>query len=407
MLNQYPLWKNTVIALLLIIGCLYALPNLFGEDPAIQISPAHVESTVDTVLLERVESALDRHGLTLLGSELNPERLLLRFADTEDQLKAQDALRAELQSAYVTALNLAPRTPDWLRALDAAPMYLGLDLRGGVHFLMEVDMDAAVAQAYDRYASDLRAVLRDEKIRYLNIDHNRQGVLITFRTTTDQQRAYGMIRDAFQDLQVDTVDDVHLLAQLSDTEVRQVQDFALQQNITTLRNRVNELGVAEPLIQQQGRERIVVQLPGVQDTARAKEILGATATLNFRHVDYGPFTPEAQAALESGRSKPGTRLFVDRGGQPYLLKSRTIITGDQIIDAASGLDQQSGSPAVFITLDGKGAGKMSKETRDRIGKQMAGESALDAEGGKVFCPSKDFNSTEQYSLKTAPEEFFE
>ena len=371
MLNQYPLWKNTLIALVLIIGGLYALPNLFGEDPAIQISPAHIEATVDVALLERVETALAARDLTPIGATLDAERLLLRFADTDDQLKAQDVLRAELQSAYVAALNLAPRTPAWLRALDAAPMNLGLDLRGGVHFLMAVDMNAAIAQAYDRYAGDLRALLRGEKVRYLSIDHSRSGVVIAFREPADQQRAYGLIRDEFQDLQVQTVADDRLLAQLSDAEARQVRDFALQQNITTLRNRVNELGVAEPLIQQQGRERIVVQLPGVQDTARAKEILGATATLNFRHVDYGPFTPEAQAAAASGRAKPGARLFVDRGGQPYLLKSRTIITGDQIVDAASGLDQQSGSPAVFITLDGKGASKMSKETRDRIGKQMA------------------------------------
>ena len=371
MINQYPLWKYLLIAVIVVTGIIYALPNLYGEDPAIQISPAR-SAQIDEAVHRQVLDVLEKNRIAPLQTEYTEQQMLLRFADTEVQLKANDLIRDALGGRYTVALNLAPATPDWLRSLNAMPMYLGLDLRGGVHFLMEVDMETALTQALERYVGDFRTTLREAKLRYITISREGKVVEVKFR---DQQQ-----RDAAQQLLIDSgnYDDLeftraerggayYLRAGLQKNAQREIRRFALQQNITTLRNRVNELGVAEPVIQQQGQERIVVQLPGVQDTARAKEILGATATLEFRMVDE---RGDVQAAV-AGRVPPTSRLYHERDGRPILLKRQVIITGDYITDASSGIEQQTGSPAVFITLDGKGARMMSNATRDNIGKSMA------------------------------------
>lgn len=369
-MNQYPLWKNLLILAVVLVGALYAMPNLYGEDPAVQISGQR-GAEIDEIVQDRVVRILDEGGVNHRPVERLAERISIRFPDTDSQLKAQDLLAKALGDNYIVALNLTPATPDWLAALGAQPMYLGLDLRGGVHFLMEVDMEAAMRQAEERYAGDLRALLREEKIRYLTIGAaGGGGVEVKFRGADDRGEAVDLIEREFPELIIRETErggTPYLLAIISEQEIREIKNFALEQNILTLRNRVNELGVAEPVIQRQGDKRIVIQLPGVQDPARAKEILGATATLEFRMVDE---TGDVQAALE-GREPLGSRLYQRRDGSPILLERRIIVTGDQIVDAASGLDQQTGSPAVFITLDNKGARKMLQFTEDRIGKQMA------------------------------------
>ncbi len=371
MINQYPLWKYLLIAVIVITGVIYALPNLYGEDPAIQISPAR-SAQIDETVHKKVLKVLEQDKIAPLRVEYTDQRMLLRFADTEIQLKAYDLIRDALGGNYTVALNLAPATPGWLRSLNAAPMYLGLDLRGGVHFLMEVDMQTALTQALERYVGDFRGTLREAKLRYLTIIREGEHVEVKFRDQQQRDSAYELLRDSddYNDLEF-TLEErdgsYYLRAGLQKAAQREIRRFALQQNITTLRNRVNELGVAEPVIQQQGQERIVVQLPGVQDTARAKEILGATATLEFRMVDE---RGDVQAAL-AGRVPPTSRLYHERNGRPLLLKKQVIITGDYITDASSGIEQQTGSPAVFITLDGKGARMMSNATRDNIGKSMA------------------------------------
>ena len=369
MINRYPLWKHLLIAVVLAIGALFALPNVFGEDPAVQISAAR-GAAVGGALESQVRGRLSQLGLTPKSIERDERLMLIRLADTDAQLKAQDELRSELGRQFVVALNLAPATPAWLQQLGALPMYLGLDLRGGVHFLMEVDMAGAVRKAEQRYVGDIRAVLREEKLRYKAITHRTQGgIAVSFRDGLVRDNASGLIRSQFPDLVLEAQDSeagAVLRLNLSEQAAEEVRRFALQQNITTLRNRVNELGVAEPVIQQQGKNRIVVQLPGVQDTARAKEILGATATLEFRMVHQDHSVEDAVA----GRVPVGAKLYQERNGRPILLKRSVMLTGDYITDAASGIDQQGGSPAVFITLDGKGARIFSKRTRDQIGRPM-------------------------------------
>lgn len=367
MLNRFPVWKNILIVTVIVLGLIYALPNLFGEDPSVQISPLR-NAKIDKTTVIRIEGRLDEAGIEPLGIELGANRLLVRFADTESQLKAADLLRAELSDRYTVALNLAPATPDWLQAIHAAPMYLGLDLRGGVHFLLEVDMDAAIKQAEERYTADVRSQLRAQKVRYLSVSRGNGFIRIEFKDAQNLAAGERVISDEFRELIVsEGTDDNELIARLSDNGKREIRKFALAQNITTLRNRINELGVAEPVVQQQGDNRIVVQLPGVQDTARAKEILGATATLEFRLVD----TEHDVLNAVKTRAPIGSRLYYERNGNPILLKRRIIVTGDQIVDAASGIDQQSGSPAVFITLNSVGAKKMAKVTQKNIGKPMA------------------------------------
>ena len=371
MINQYPLWKYLLIATVVLVAAIYALPNLYGEDPAVQVTfnerggmPAETRSQVSAIL--------DRHGVGYKSVEQEGEMLLVRFNNTEDQLSGLEWVRQELGDGYITALNLAQTTPGWLRALGGEPMYLGLDLRGGVHFLMEVDMDAAITKAEERYVSDLRVILRKEKIRYKGIMRAKEGgMLVRFDNSAALEQGVDRISKEYPRLLIsDQEQDGTYLMQLkiSDQEIDESRKFALQQNITTLRNRVNELGVAEPVIQQQGKNRIVVQLPGVQDTARAKEILGATATLEFRLVAEGH---DDYDAASSGRLPAGALLYKERDGTPVLLKRRVMLTGESVIDAASGIEQQSGSAAVFITLDGKGARRMSNGTRDNIGKRMA------------------------------------
>ena len=369
-MNRYPLWKYLLILAVVLVGTIYALPNLYGDDPALQISPLR-GAVLDEGTRQRVEEELKDAGLSYRSMTLEKQRLTIRFADTETQLKARDRLSQALGERYVVALTLLPAMPQWLASLGAAPMYLGLDLRGGVHFLMEVDMDAAIRQAEERYVDDIRAVLRKEKIRYLAITRMQGGgIEIKLRSPEARARASDLIAREYRGLvrhEVDRDGGYYLQLFLSDQEIRDTKKFAIQQNIITLRKRVNELGVAEPVIQQQGENRIVVQLPGVQDPARAKEILGATATLEFRMADE---TASVEDAL-AGRVPPGLRLYRQRDGRPILLKKRIIVTGDQIIDAASGIDQQSGSPAVFITLDSKGARKMAETTKENLGKPMA------------------------------------
>ena len=368
--NRYPPWKQLLIAAVLAAGVAFALPNVFGEDPAVQISGERGVA-VDTGLAARVAGALEAGGVPARTVTLEEGRLLARFGDSETQLKAQDLLRADLGSGYVIALNLAPAMPEWLAATGLLPMYLGLDLRGGVHFLMEVDMPAAVAQAEERYTGDVRTLLRDARVRYRSVSRDpRGGIQVRLRTAEARDDAARRIGREFPDLAVteeDLGDDFRLRLVLREEAAQATRDFALQQNVTTLRNRVNELGVAEPVIQRQGDNRIVVQLPGVQDTARAKDILGATATLEFRMVDEEHSLPEAL----DGRVPAGSRLYRERNGRPVLLFRQLMLTGESIIDAASGIDQQTGSPAVFITLDGKGARIFSERTKDKIGRSMA------------------------------------
>ena len=368
--NRYPLWKHLLIVAVLAAGVLFALPNVFGEDPAVQISGERGVA-VDTSLAARVSSALEAGGVPAHRVTLEEGRLLARFGDSEAQLRAQDLLRADLGPGYVVALNLAPAMPRWLAATGLLPMYLGLDLRGGVHFLMEVDMRAAVAQAEERYAGDVRTLLREARVRYRSVARGPEGgVRVRLRTEEARDEAARRIAREFPDLTVteDAVgEDFRLRLALDEEAARATREFALQQNVTTLRNRVNELGVAEPVIQRQGDRRIVVQLPGVQDTARAKDILGATATLEFRMVDEEHSISDAI----DGRVPAGSRLYHERNGRPVLLHRQLMLTGDSIIDAASGIDQQTGSPAVFITLDGKGARIFSDRTKDKIGRSMA------------------------------------
>ena len=370
-MNRYPTWKYVLIAIIIIIGIIYSFPNIYGSDPALQISSSRGAEISELTELQ-VQIAFDEAGIKPQSYEINPNNLLIRFADEETQLRAQDAARNALDRTYVVALNLAPSTPDWLRKLGAEPMFLGLDLRGGVHFLMEVDMNAAISKAEERYVSDFRSLFRENKIRYRTISRRDQGgVLVRFQNSAEQENGVKLINKNNPEVKVDSSvsesGEFHALVTLSEQSIIETRTNALQQNIITLRKRVNELGVAEPVIQQQGDRRVVVELPGVQDTARAKDILGATATLEFRMVDDAH---SVQDALD-GRVPAGSKLYHDRDGQPMLLSKQVLLTGDHIIDAASGIDQASGGPDVTITLDGKGARIFSAATRDEVGKRMA------------------------------------
>jgi preprotein translocase subunit SecD len=368
-MNQYSFWRYLLILAVLLVGVIYALPNLYGEDPAVQISGTRT-GTVDSSVADTITATLKTANIPVKAMETGEGQLLIRFNDTESQIKAVDYVKSALGSDYVVALNLAPATPAWLDKLNALPMYLGLDLRGGVHFLLEVDMDAAVDLAIERYTGELRTILREAKIRYASIRSEAGGVRILFRSAEDRDKAHDIIRDESPTLQLEDFDKgerIGLLASPNEQEIRDIRQFALQQNILTLRNRVNELGVAEPVIQQQGTRRIVVQLPGVQDTAQAKRILGATATLEYRAVDIEHDVEQAVA----GKVPAGSRLYHDRNGNPVLLKKSVIATGDQIINARSGFDQQSGTPNVTVMLDAKGARSMLKFTKESVGKPMA------------------------------------
>lgn len=362
-----------MIAVLVTVGILYAIPNLFPADPSIQVSSAG-SAAVEQSAVDKLESIVKKSGVPYKSAGIVDGRALVRFENTETQLLAMDAVRESLGNDYVAALNLAPATPGWLRSINAQPMYLGLDLRGGVHFLLEVDMPAAIEKAYERNQADFRTALREADVRYLGVLKDSDSLLVKFRSGEQEIAQLGLaalkkdFRNEFIFVEDFESDPLTIRATLKEQAKLDIQSFALKQNITSLRKRVNELGVAEPIIQQQGLNRIVVELPGVQDTARAKRILGATATLEFRLVDE---QGDSFAAESSGRVPPGDRLYKERNGRPILLKRRVMLTGEYITDASSGLDSQSGTPAVFITLDGKGARIFAKATGENVKRLMA------------------------------------
>jgi preprotein translocase subunit SecD len=371
-MNQYPAWKYLLIVLILMVGALYALPNLFGEDPALQVTSSR-GFAVPPDLQANIENALIAEKIEFKNMERVGNRLLYRLNSVEDQLRGADVLKTALGEQYVVALNQAHATPTWLRAIGGKPMTLGLDLKGGVHFLMQVDMDTARGQQLDRFVDDLRSALRDERIRYVSVRREGNGMLAQLRTAEDRAATLDIIRkdQSLQGLKITEVqagEYFGVAATVMEAQLLELQQTALKQNITTLRNRVNEIGVAEPLIQQQGADRVVVQLPGVQDTVEAKKIIGATATLEYRAVDEAN---DAFTAAQSGRIPPESRLYNDERGQPILLKKRLIVSGDQLIGAGSGFDQQTGQPQVSVTLDGVGAKRMLDFTRDNVGNRMA------------------------------------
>ncbi|MCS5566044.1 MAG: protein translocase subunit SecD [Methylococcales bacterium] len=365
--NRFPIWKNLLVVTVVVIGIFFSLPNLYGQDPSIQIS-AQRKATLNESTLESVKQSLGQAEITPISAVLEENSILVRFNDTDDQLKASDWVKEGLGSDYTVALNLAPSTPDWMQSMDANPMYLGLDLRGGVHFLLDVDMETAIRQAEERYTADIRSALRNAKVRYLAVQRENGKIRVKFKDRETLEAGIRVFDKELANLKIsENESNFRLTATISEAEQKEIRKFALAQNMTTLRNRVNELGVAEPVIQQQGDHRIVVQLPGVQDTTQAKDILGATATLEMRMVDV---EHDVQNAIRN-HAPIGTRIYYERDGNPVLLKRRVIVTGNQIVDASSGLDQQNGAPSVFISLNGVGAKKMGKTTRANIGKQMA------------------------------------
>jgi preprotein translocase subunit SecD len=370
-MNRYPLWKYIFIAVALLLGGLYSLPNLFGESPAIQITTAKSAGNVDTALMGEIESLLKQEKLAYETVALEKNSIKVRFSDPDTQIKAKDLVANKLGSGYVVALNLLSRSPAWLQGIGALPMYLGLDLRGGVHFLLQVDMKAAIDKAVERYSGDIRSVLREKRIAYNGVSREGQSVQVKFKDAAELAKAENEIGKNFPDLTIKEADgsngDKLLVATLGLQAQKRIQDFALKQNITTLHNRVNELGVAEPIIQQQGFDRIVVQLPGVQDTAKAKEILGRTATLEIRMVDEDHPIP----ATKNDPVPFGDELYIERNGIPVLVKKQVVLTGEYITDASPGIEQQTGQSAVHVNLDGRGARIFKQVTRENVGKRMA------------------------------------
>ena len=376
-MNRYPLWKYATLLVALLIGGLYALPNLFGESPAVQVSVAKASLKLDLGTVTQVQEALKTAGISPEMVTLDGNSIKARFASTDVQLKAKDAMSQALNldaanPSYVVALNLVSRSPAWLSSLHASPMYLGLDLRGGVHFMLQVDMQAALSKKAESLAGDLRSAMREKSIRHGGVSRNGQKVEIRFRDAAMVESAKRLLQDQFPDLVVAESTDAgetKLVASIQEVAARKVQEQALKQNITTLHNRINELGVAEPVIQQQGLDRIVVQLPGVQDTAKAKDILGRTATLEIRMVEDGA---EARAAETGTGPVPlGTERFLERNGAPVIVKKQVILTGENLTDAQPGFDSQTQEAAVHLTLDAKGARIFRDVTRESVGKRMA------------------------------------
>lgn len=373
-MNRYPLWKYIIIAAAIVLGCFYTLPNFFGELPAVQVSPLRATLKADTALMSRVEQILAKGGYKPGAIFLDPQSVKVRFADTDTQIRAKDALQSQLGEDYIVALNLLSNSPGWLSALGALPMYLGLDLRGGVYFLLQVDMRAALAKKVESLSSDIRSGLREKRIQYNGITRTGQTLTVQFRDVAMRDRALDELARTMPDLALkgeEAASGYRIVAMLKPEAQRRTQDFALQQNITTLRNRVNELGVAEPIIQQQGADRVVVQLPGVQDTAKAKDILGRTATLEVRMVAEEHSDPATLQAAIAGQVPFGDELYYERGGVPILVRKRVVLTGDRINDAQPGFDQQTNEPAVHISLDGVGARIFQLVTRENVGKRMA------------------------------------
>ena len=379
-MNRYPLWKYLIIAFALAVGLLYTLPNFFGEAPAVQVSSVKTAVKVDIKLLGRVEETLKAAGIAHQGSFADQNSVRVRFGDTETQLRAKDAIEKAINpdpenASYVVALNLLSRSPAWLTSMHALPMYLGLDLRGGVHFLLQVDMKGALTKRLDATAADLRSLMRDKGVRHGGIARERDQLAIRFRDAETRNKARAAIEASQPDLQLTEVQDgadLKLTATLKPEAQKRIQEFAIKQNITTLHNRINELGVAEPVIQQQGADRIVVQLPGVQDTAKAKDILGRTATLEVRLVDdENSQNPAVMEEAARGQPPVGTEYYVERSGAPLLVRKQVVLTGDRLTDAQPGFDNQTHEPAVHLTLDSAGARIFKDVTRDNVGKRMA------------------------------------
>ncbi|ALK90628.1 protein translocase subunit SecD [Limnohabitans sp. 103DPR2] len=376
-MNRYPVWKFAIIVIALLFGVVYTLPNFFGEAPAVQVSSSKMSAKVDDATLARVAEAIKAANVPAAALTLEGNSIKARFESTEQQLKAKDAIQKALipegtENGYVVALNLLSRSPAWLSSLHAAPMYLGLDLRGGVHFMLQVDMKAALTQKTDSLAGDIRTALREKDVRHGGIARNGQSIEIRMRDQAQLNAARRVLTDQFADLQaVDAAEgtEFKITATIKPEAARRVQEQALKQNITTLHNRINELGVAEPVIQQQGLDRIVVQLPGVQDTAKAKDILGRTATLEVRLVDE---SSEARSAEQTNGMVPfGSERYLERNGQPVIVKKQVILTGDNLTDAQPGFDNQTQEPVVNLSLDGKGARIFKDVTRENVGKRMA------------------------------------
>ncbi len=386
MLNKYPLWKTLMVLLIVAFGALYALPNLYGKDPAVQISGLRgVEINASTI--DNVKTKLDNQNIPFSSIVLNKDQILARFLNTEHQLQARDLLIEDLGENYSVALNLTPATPEWLAMLGGTPMKLGLDLSGGVSFLMEVNMKVAIAKATTNVVDSFRADLRSEKIRYRSVKNTDKGIKVIFRKAEDLDVASRFLKKKFTGLLFSTNDDaLSLTAKMSDLKIKEVRDYALAQNITIIRNRVNELGVAEPLVQRQGKKHIIIELPGVQDTAVAKAILSATATIDFRMVDT---EGDLSSALK-GRVPASSEILYEDDGKPVLLKKRVMLEGSHIVDAKSGFDEYS-RPQVNIDLDAAGGSKISNFTKNNIGKPMATvfieykpTKKKDAEGNTIF-----------------------
>jgi len=376
-MNRYPVWKYAIIVIALLVGVLYTLPNFFGEAPAVQVSSAKATVKVDTAVLQRVEEALKAANVVPDTLSLEGSSVRARFNTPDEQLKGKDAIQRALvpdtnDPAFIVALNLVSRSPHWLTAIGAKPVYLGLDLRGGVHFMLQVDMQAALTKKAESFTGDLRSSLRDRNIRHGGISREGQNIEIRLRDEASLTAARNLIADQYPDLQTTSQPDgtdFRLRASIKPEALRKVQDQALKQNIVTLHNRINELGVAEPVIQQQGLDRIVVQLPGVQDTAKAKDILGRTATLEVRMVDE---SSEARAAeMGSGPVPFGAEKYLDRNGQAVIVKKQVVLTGENLTDAQPGFDSQTQEPTVNLTLDAKGARIFKDITRENVGKRMA------------------------------------
>jgi preprotein translocase subunit SecD len=379
-MNRYPLWKYLTVLIAVVIGLLYTLPNLYGESPAVQVSSAKATLKIDAGMLDRVQGILQQAKIASAGASFDQNgpvgTVRVRFANTDTQIQARDLIEKALNPnhsdpSYTVALNLLPASPSWLSAIGANPMYLGLDLRGGVHFLLQVDMQGALTARYDSLVTDLRAILREQRIENGGIERSGMSIVLSFSNAATRDRAVSALRTRHPDLQMTERTDgtrLQVIAVLSQTAITTVQAKALSQNITTLHNRINELGVAEPVIQQQGSDRIVVQLPGVQDVAKAKDILGRTATLEIRMVDD---TPAAASALAAGTVPFGLERYQDRDGRPILVRRQVVLTGENLQDAQAGRDSQSQQAAVHLTLDQKGARIFRDVTRDNIGKRMA------------------------------------
>ena len=375
-MNRYPVWKYVLVVLAVVFGFIYTLPNFFGESPAVQVSSVKATLKVDLKTLERAEATLKTAGIANNGIFLDANGVKARLNDTDTQLKAKDILEKEFNPdatdpQYVVALNLLSSSPQWLTNLHALPMYLGLDLRGGVHFLLQVDMKGALTKRLDSTAADLRSLMRDKNIRHGGINREGERIVVRFRDEDTRDKARGILQSNQPDLLLADQGegtDLRITATLKPAALKKIQEIAIKQNMGTLHNRINELGVAEPVITQQGADRIVVQLPGVQDTAKAKDILGRTATLEIRMVDD---TPGALEAAMSGQIPFGTELYVERGGHPLLVKKQVVLTGDRLTDAQAGFDNQTQEPAVHLSLDSAGSRIFREVTRENIGKRMA------------------------------------